>query len=96
LAFGEKDTDTRQLLFAGSVTPLQPSDEIEKSPALVPEILAAMLEREAFPLFVRVAISVELPGIAWFPKLNGAGVRAATGVAPLPASEMEKVATGVP
>jgi len=62
-ACGEKEMLTRQLLFAGSVTPLQPSDEIAKSPGLVPEILAAMLERDAFPLFVSVATSVELPGI---------------------------------
>lgn len=95
-AFGEKDTVTRQLLFAGSTTPLHLSDEIEKSPAFVPEMLAEMLEREAFPLFVSVATSVELPGIDWFPKFNGAGVRAATGVAPLPVSEIEKVVAGFP
>jgi hypothetical protein len=93
---GEKDTVTRQLLLAGSITPLQPSDEIEKSPALVPEMLAEILEREAFPLFVRVATPVVLPGIDWFPKFNCAGVRAATGMAPLPVSEMEKVVAGFP
>jgi hypothetical protein len=95
-AFGEKDTVTRQLLFAGSTTPLQPSDEIEKSPVFVPEMLAEMFERGAFPLFVSVATSVELPGIDWFPKFNGAGVRAATGVAPLPVSEIEKTVAGLP
>jgi hypothetical protein len=59
-------------------------------------MLAEMLEREAFPLFVSVATSVELPGIDWFPKLNGAGVRAATGMAPLPVREIEKVVAGLP
>ena len=95
-AFGEKDTVTGQLLLAGSTTPLHPSDEIEKSPAFVPEMLAEMLEREAFPVFVSIATSVELPGIDWFPKFNGAGVRAATGVAPVPVSEIEKIVAGLP
>jgi hypothetical protein len=96
LAFGEKVIVTKQLLFAGRITPLHPSDEIEKSPAFVPEMLAEMLEREAFPVFVSIATSVELPGIDWFPKFNGAGVRAATGVAPVPVSEIEKIVAGLP
>ena len=71
-------------------------DEIEKSPAFVPEILAEMFERKEVPPFVSVATAVELPGIDWFPKLNGAGVRAATGMAPLPVREIEKVVAGLP
>jgi len=96
LAFGEKETVSRQLLFAGRMTPEQPSDEREKSPAFAPEMLAEILEREAFPLFVSVATAVELPGIDWFAKFKGAGVRAATGMAPLPVREMEKVVAGLP
>jgi hypothetical protein len=96
LAFGEKVMVTRQLLFAGRVTPVQPSDEIAKSPALVPEILAEIFAREAFPLFVSVAATVALPGIDWFPKLKGTGERAATGTAPSPVSSMENVVAGLP
>ena len=87
---------TKQLLLAGKVAPVQPSDEIAKSPALVPEILAEMFEREAFPLLVSVATAVELPGIDWFPKFKGIGESAATGMAPFPVSEMEKVVAGLP
>jgi hypothetical protein len=35
-AFGEKVIETEQLLFAGRITPVQPSLEIVKSPALLP------------------------------------------------------------
>ena len=84
MAFGVKAIVTRQLLFAGRITPLQPSDEIAKSPALAPEMLAEILDREAFPLFERVATAAVLPGIAWFPKLSGVGDSAASGAEPLP------------
>jgi hypothetical protein len=87
---------TRQLLLAGRITPLQPSDEIAKSPVLVPETLADILEREAFPLFERVATAVVLPGNAWFPKLSGVGDSAASGVAPFPVKEIDWIVAGFP
>ena len=62
-AFGEKPIATWQLLFAGRITPLQPSDETEKSPAFVPEIPTDIFVRVAFPLFVKVAAAVLLLGI---------------------------------
>jgi hypothetical protein len=62
-AFGVKAIVTRQLLFAGRITPLHPFDEIAKSAALAPEMLAAIFVRDAFPLLERVAIDVLLPGI---------------------------------
>jgi len=96
LAFGEKETAIKQLLFAGRTTPLHPSDEIAKSPMLVPVMLAEIVEREAFPLFERVATAVVIPGIAWFPKLSGAGDSAASGVAPLPVKEIDWVVAGFP
>jgi hypothetical protein len=63
LAFGVKAIVTWQLLFAGRITPLQPSLDIAKSAALAPEILAEILVSDAFPLFERVATAVALPGI---------------------------------
>jgi hypothetical protein len=96
LAFGVKTIVTRQLLFAGRITPLHPSDEIAKSAAFVPEMLAEIFVREAFPLFERVATAVALPGIAWFPKLSGVGDSAARGVAPLPVKEIDCIVAGLP
>jgi hypothetical protein len=96
LAFGENDTAIWQVLLTGRITPLQPSADIEKSPAFVPEMPAEIFERDAFPLLVSVASAVELPGINWFPKLKGVGARTARGVAPLPASQMEKIVPGLP
>jgi hypothetical protein len=62
-AFGEKVIETEQLLFAGRITPVQPSAEIVKSPALLPEIAVDMFARFALPLLVRVAVPTVLPGI---------------------------------
>jgi hypothetical protein len=84
------------LLFAGNITPLHPSDEIAKSAALVPETLAEIFVRDAFPLFERVATAVALPGIAWFPKLSVAGDSPASGVAPSPVKEIDWIVAGLP
>jgi hypothetical protein len=62
-AFGEKVIETEQLLFAGRITPVQPSLEIVKSPALLPEIPVAMFDRFALPLLLSVATPTALPGI---------------------------------
>jgi hypothetical protein len=96
LAFGVKAIETRQLLFAGSSIPVQPSLDIAKSPALVPEILANILVKDAFPLFVRVTTPTALPGITWFPKLSGVGDSAAFGVAPFPVKDIGWIVAGLP
>jgi len=93
VAFGEKETVTRQLLLAGSVAPLQPSLDIAKSPALEPEMLAEILDRDAFPLFVRVAVPL---GVLGDRKESVAGESVADGVAPVPVNEIVWNATGLP
>jgi hypothetical protein len=64
-----------------------------KSPAFDPEMLAEIFDREAFPLFVSVAVAVGLPGDV---KVSVPGETDASGVAPLPAKEMDWIVAGLP
>ena len=93
VAFGEKATVTRQLLSGGSVAVLQPSLDIAKSPALEPEMLAEILDRGAFPLFVSVAVATGPPE-----EVNESitGATDAVGLAPFPVIEMDCIFAGLP
>jgi hypothetical protein len=93
VAFGENAIVIRQLLFGESVAPLQPSLDMAKSPALIPEMVAEMLDRGAFPMFVRVAVALDAPGEM---KESVAGESVADRIAPVPASETVWNIAGLP
>jgi hypothetical protein len=91
--FGEKESAIKQLLFAGSSTPLQPSLVTEKSAAFEPFKPIVILERGALPLFVNVMTTELLEAPV---KLATAGDTLAIGTTPLPVKPTDRVDPGLP